>query len=102
VQHCKTRPCPKKCGRYTRACPEPCAADCSGHATHCPERRDGGLVLLPIKEKRHKTIWLAAEFVRVLGEHRDRQYIQRITADTEWVDYDLVSASGTGTRSPAP
>jgi integrase len=95
-EHHKRKPCPKKCSRHTRACPPPCPADCREHARHCKKRKGGGLVFREIKEKRKKTVWLAPEFTAILREHRDAQYLQRVTADTEWEDSDLVFCQWNG------
>lgn len=92
----KTKPCPRKCSRHTRACPPPCPPDCDGHAMHCPQRKSGGLVLREIKESRRKTVWLAAEFIALLREHRDIQYQQMLTADSEWEDTGLVFCQWNG------
>jgi integrase len=94
--HCKTKPCPKKCSRHQRKCPPPCPAGCTRHARLCPHRKGGGLVLRPIKEKRHKTLWLAPEFTAILREHRNAQFLQRVTADAEWEDGDLVFCQWNG------
>jgi integrase len=96
LPHCKTRPCPAKCIRHTRRCPPPCPPDCRDHARLCPQRQRGGLVLRPIKEKRHKEIWLAPEFIALLREHRSAQFLQKITADAEWEDSDLVFCQWNG------
>jgi site-specific recombinase XerD len=94
--HCKVRPCPKKCRRHTRGCPKPCPADCTDHARLCPARKDGGLVLREIKEGGQKDVPLPAVLVPVLKAHRDAQYLQRITADAEWQDNDLVFCQWNG------
>jgi integrase len=96
LPHCKVKPCPLKCSRHTRRCPDPCPADCRDHARLCPQRQRGGLVLRPIKEKRHKEIWLAPQFVALLREHRSAQFLQKITADAEWEDSDLVFCQWNG------
>jgi integrase len=94
--HCKKKPCPKKCSRHTRACPPPCPPGCREHARHCPARRGGGLVFREIKEKRRKTIWLDPELTELLRVHRDAQYLQRLTADADWEDHDLVFCQWNG------
>ena len=96
LPHCKVKTCPKKCRRHTRACPKPCPAGCTDHARLCPQRKDGGLVLRGIKEDGRKDVPLAAALVSVLKAHRDAQYFQRITADTEWEDNDLVFCQWNG------
>jgi integrase len=95
-RHCKTRACPKKCSRHTRACPPPCPDGCRDHARDCPLRKEGGLVFREIKEKRRKTIWLDGELTELLRRHRDAQYLQRVTADTEWEENDLVFSQWNG------
>jgi site-specific recombinase XerD len=95
-RHCKVKPCPKRCTRHTRACPPPCPPDCDDHARLCPHRRDGGMVLRPIKEKRHKDIWLAPEFTELLRKHRDEQSLQRYDAEGEWEDNDLIFCQWNG------
>jgi integrase len=96
LPHCKTRPCPKKCARHTRACPPPCPPDCTGHESLCPQRAEGGLVLRAIKEKRHKTIWLDPGMRDLLRQHRDAQYLQKLAADDEWEDRGLVFCQWNG------
>jgi site-specific recombinase XerD len=95
--HCKVKPCPKPCRRHTRACPKPCPAGCTDHARLCPQRKDGGLVLREIKEDGRKDVTLAAVLVSALKAHRDAQYFQKITADVEWEDNDLVFCQWNGT-----
>jgi len=94
--HCKKKPCPRKCSRHERRCPPPCPDDCTGHARLCPRRKGGGLVLRPVKEKRHKTIWLAPPWLEYLRKHRDAQFLQKITVDAEWEDHDLVFCQWNG------
>ena len=104
VRRCKTRPCPKSCGRHERACPPPCPPDCTDHARHCPDRKlprgslevSGALVLRPIKEKRRKRVRLPAELLPALRAHRDAQYLQRLAADAEWEEHDLVFSQWNG------
>ncbi|HUY46677.1 MAG TPA: site-specific integrase [Streptosporangiaceae bacterium] len=96
LPHCKVRPCPKKCGRHTRTCPKPCPADCAGHARLCPRRQDGGLVLREIKEDGRKDVPLPAVLIPALKAHRDAQYLQRLAADSEWEDNDLVFCQWNG------
>jgi integrase len=97
--HCKTKPCRTvkgKCRLHARACPPPCPAGCTGHASRCPHRRGGGMVLRPVKEKRHKTIWLADEWLEYLRKHRDWQYLQKLAAGEEWEDGDFVFCQWNG------
>ena len=94
----KTRPCPAKCSRHTRACPPPCPDDCADHARHCPRRKlprgsirlSGALVLREaVKEKKRKTVPIPAEVCEALREHRSAQFEQRMLAASEWTDHDL-------------
>jgi integrase len=94
--HCKVRPCRKGCTFHTRECPPPCGPDCTEHATDCPERKDGGLVLRDIKEKRRKTVWLDEWFCARLKQHHDDQVIQSKEADREWEDHGLVFCQWNG------
>ena len=109
------RPCPKRCpkkarksGRPHQCIPEDaarlCPADCQGHASTCPQRRGGGLVFREIKEKRRKRVRLPRRDRRAdAQEHRDAQYLQRLTADREWEDGDLVFCQWNGRPDrPAP
>ena len=102
--HHKTRRCPAKCSRHTRACPPPCPEDCAGHARHCPDRRlppgavqvAGALVLRPVKEKRRKRVRLPRELLPALRAHRDAQYLARLSADAEWEEHGLVFSQWNG------
>jgi integrase len=96
VAHCKRKPCPARCRQHARACPPPCAPGCTDHARDCPKRKDGGLVFRPIKEKRRKRVRLPRSLRALLKEHRDAQYLQRLTADAEWQDHDLVFCQWNG------
>jgi integrase len=101
----KTRPCPAKCSRHTRACPPPCPDDCTDHARHCPKRKlprgsvrlSGALVLRErVKEKKRKTVPIPAEVCEALRAHRSAQFEQRMLAADEWADHDLVFARWDG------
>jgi len=95
----KTRPCPEKCSRHTRACPPPCPEDCADHARHCPRRKlprgsarlSGALVLRErVKEKKRKTAPVPAALCEILRAHRSAQFEQRMLAGSKWTDHDLV------------
>ena len=101
----KTRPCPAKCSRHTRACPPPCPDDCTDHARHCPRRKlprgsvrlSGALVLREaVKEKKRKTVPIPAEVCEALREHRSAQFEQRMLAASEWTDHDLIFTQWNG------
>jgi integrase len=101
----KTRPCPAKCSRHTRACPPPCPDDCADHARHCPRRKlprgsirlSGALALREaVKEKKRKTVPIPAEVCEALREHRSAQFEQRMLAGPEWTDHDLIFTQWNG------
>jgi len=73
-----------------------CKPGCTGHAAQCPHRKDGGLVFRQIMEKGRKTIPIPPELVVGLREHRDAQYLQKITVGDEWQDNDLVFCQWNG------
>jgi len=118
-------PCPKPCPKAARkqgrkhVCPQDggdtarsasgtrgklCERDCTAHAQYCPKRKlprgcteiSGGLVLRPIKEKRRKRVKLPRELLPALKAHRDAQYLQRLTADAEWEENELVFTQWNG------
>lgn len=97
--HCKKKPCVRKKGKcrlHERRCPPPCPDDCTSHARLCPKRLGGGLVIRPVKEKRHKTIWLAPEWLEYLRKHREEQFFARHEAAEDWEDRDLVFCQWNG------
>ena len=101
----KTRPCPARCSRHTRACPPPCPEDCTDHARHCPRRKlprgvirlSGALVLREVvKEKKRKTVPIPPEVCEILRAHRSAQFEARMLAANEWTDHDLVFTQWNG------
>ena len=95
--NCKTRACPKRCKRHARACPPPCPDGLTGRTPATARgAKDGGLVFRDIKEKRRKTLWLDEELTELLRRHRERQMFQRLTADEEWEENDLVFCQWNG------
>lgn len=95
-KHCKLKPCPARCKQHARPCPPPCPQGCTGHARDCPKPKRGGLTFREIKEKRRKRVRLPRELLPALKAHRDAQYLQRLTADTEWEENDLVFCQWNG------
>jgi hypothetical protein len=73
-----------------------CKPGCTGHAAQCPDRTAGGLVFAQIKEKGQKNVPVPPELVVGLREHRDAQYLQRLTVGDEWEDNDLVFCQWNG------
>lgn len=95
-EHCKVKPCPARCRRHARPCPAPCPEDCTGHARDCPAPKRGGLTFREIKERRRKRVRLPRPLLPALKAHRDAQYLQRLTADEEWEENDLVFCQWNG------
>ncbi|MEV6986537.1 site-specific integrase [Sphaerisporangium sp. NPDC051017] len=88
--------CAPGCYRTGHVCPKPCPKKCTAHAKVCPQRKGGGLVFRPIKEKRRKTIHLAPELVEILRRHKEIQDVERMVAGKEWTDHDLVFCQPNG------
>jgi integrase len=85
-----------------------CPPGCTGHAQYCPRRKlprggirpagAGALVIREtVKEKKRKTVPVPAEVCAILREHRNAQLEQKLLADTEWNENDLVFARWNGT-----
>lgn len=49
---CPDRRAVSRCARHTRPCPPLCPPGCTGHASACPMRRDGGLVEVAVKSQK--------------------------------------------------
>jgi integrase len=82
---------------YPRGCPKPCPKNCDDHASTCPARTGGGLVLLPRKGMRLRrdgsrsyVVPLPGQVLEELRKHRVRQKRQRMLAGSLWEDHDLV------------
>jgi integrase len=74
-----------------------CTNDCRGHARHCPQRKDGGLVFdTPKSRAGLRSIPLPAPLVDLLTAHRAEQHRARMFAGSEWRDHDLVFAQPNG------
>lgn len=112
INPCRTRPCPRvyahgcvePCGRkVAHFCPDkavvpnkcsrhirlkyckPCPADCTGHASTCSKRRDGGLREVDLKtESSAEPIALPDIVVELLRTHRERQIRQFAADGREW------------------
>jgi hypothetical protein len=81
----KVKPCPPKCGRHQRACPPPCTADCTAHASKCPQRRGGGLREVDVKSRAGKrAVGIPAPLLRALERHKNAQDEERKIAAQLW------------------
>lgn len=89
-------PCPKDCRRHRgqRGCPPPCPRDCEAHASTCPQRRDGGLVITRPKGWRRRphprVVALPPGVAQMLREHREVQKAEQREAGTWWKKNDFV------------
>jgi len=100
------RPCSNRCpkkrasGRphvcVTADAKNQCKPGCVQHAAQCPHRKGGGLVFTEIKEKGRKTVPVPPNLCTGLREHRDAQYLRKITIGDEWQDNDLVFCQWNG------
>ncbi len=89
-------PCPKDCTRHTgkNGCPPPCARDCEEHASTCPEKQDGGLVITRPKGWRRRphprVVALPPGVAQLLREHREAQKAEMREAGSWWKANDFV------------
>jgi integrase len=112
------RTCPRRrpahCPLHQRdTCPPPCPSGCTGHASCCPQRTGGGIVLDEGQNRagrrqagrrrlRVKTVAggrrvaLPAPIVGELAEWRAAQLAERQVAGTMWVGLGLVFTTVTG------
>lgn len=95
--HHKVTPCRKGCKAHKRACPPLCPPNCTGHARHCPERRNGGLVEAEVKsEAGRRIVSVPKPLLEWLERHRQEQDAERDTAGTEWRDGGWMFTQPTG------
>lgn len=89
-------PCPAGCKRHRgkRGCPPPCPRDCEDHASTCPLRQDGGLVITRPKGWRRRpnprVVALPPGVAQLLREHQQSQRAEMREAGTWWKANDLV------------
>ncbi|WP_159807536.1 tyrosine-type recombinase/integrase [Cellulomonas citrea] len=75
---------------------------CDERPSKCPQRKEGGLVLVELKTKQSRwTLPLTAPLVAELRKHRQQEREARIRAGTVWRDCGLVFTTITG-RPVAP
>jgi integrase len=73
---------------WTHGCAE---TDQCGPARKCPERRGGGLILVPPKSRAgRRTIALPKPLIELLKTHRSQQHRERLAAGPIWEDHELV------------
>jgi integrase len=95
----RTKPCKKGCTvhhGYTRGCPKPCPKDCTEHASRCPQRKGGGLVLRPPKGKNKRIVPVPPPLLAVLRTHRLAQKRERLAAGELWEENDFVFCQPNG------
>jgi integrase len=91
---CRTRVCRKGCGgEHAGRCVFVfCPVDCGGHASTCPQRTSGGLVLTELKsEKSRRVFVIPRPLAELLVLHRMAQAAER--EDEAWVGWGHVQKS---------
>jgi integrase len=138
AKHCRRKPCPPswqhgcsgpnecpvrlphacpqrkplgRCRYHARACPPPCPAGCTGHASACPEKVGGGVVLETAEDRGRRTskrrlrtktkksvrrIGVPQQLVDELGAHFELQDREREHAGSLWVEHGLMFCTPTG------
>lgn len=87
AHHCPAKVAvPDRCSRHTRlAYCAPCPPDCAGHASTCPQRRDGGVREVDLKTAASSEPMALPELlVEMLRTHRERQIRAFAAAGREW------------------
>jgi integrase len=87
-----------RCRLHQRPCPPPCQTGCTRHASRCPQRTGGGLVLTRPKtwlepeddEAATDVVALPATLIRKLRAHRKRQEKVKESLGDLYEDHDLV------------
>ncbi|MGI8814884.1 MAG: tyrosine-type recombinase/integrase [Pseudonocardia sp.] len=93
----KVKPCPNHCKRHTRTCPPLCPPNCTGHATACPDRKGGGLVVTEVKTRAGRRVLnVPASLLDWLREHDDQQDDERRAAGDVWEDGGWMFAQPNG------
>lgn len=89
-------PCPQDCKRHKgeRGCPPPCPRDCEGHASTCPQKQEGGLVITRPKgwrrRPRPRVVALPPGVAQMLREHQEAQKVEMREAGKWWKKDDYV------------
>lgn len=93
----KRKPCPKPCKRHTRECPPPCPPTCVKHASSCPQRHGGGLVMVPVKSKAgNREGALPDTAYAMLMAWEAQQQEERVAAGTLWEERGLMFCQPNG------
>ncbi|MFF7193060.1 tyrosine-type recombinase/integrase [Streptomyces sp. NPDC008079] len=86
--------CPQNCTLhkgYKRGCPKPCPKTCTGHASACPERKDGGLVFTRPKTKKSRSeVPIPPPFIPYLRGHKTQQEEMKAAAGIAWQECGAV------------
>lgn len=113
ARRCRTQPCRSwhhgcgtaPCGREPRSCPDRqygpcrthkrgcpiCPSDCTRHASSCPQRTGGGIVMSDPKSRAgRRRIALAEQMLSRIKTHRKEQLAERLAAGPLWEDHGLV------------
>lgn len=87
-RHVCKRPCLSACNTHRSGkCPTFCAEQCTRHASTCPDRQGGGLVLTPPKSKKsRRKAALPRPVAELFVEHRTWQEAQRV-ANPAWTGW---------------
>jgi integrase len=96
-KHHKVKLCREGCKAHKRACPPPCPANCTDHARHCPQRRDGGLVEAEVKsEAGRRIVSVPKPLMEWLNRHREQQSAERTAAGSLWRQGGWMFTQSTG------
>lgn len=88
--HTHTEGCKSSCRKIEHLCP--CPVNCTGHASACPKRQNGGQVLKrPKSAKSRRTFRIPPEMARELRAHKARQASERLAKGPTWEGWAHVS-----------
>lgn len=94
--NCKRHKNPAKCVRNKKGHPRPCPKGCTRHASSCPQRQGGGLVLRRPKGKSKREITLPKPLMALLRRHKIAQDAEREVAGEQWAEQDFVFTNPDG------
>jgi integrase len=88
---------PEICGAAAGLTEMPAAKRIRKSAASCPQRRDGGLVLVPPKSRAgNRVISLPPQFVEAFRRHLEQREQMRLAAGPLWEEHDLVFCQPNG------